>query len=57
MFQVTKQHITNISIFQTIFSLPPHESGVEGLTEKSPLILHQIAEHDFKAFLKGLIPL
>ena len=60
MFQVPKHHITQIDLFSTTFSLPPSKDskdGIEGLTEKNPLTLHQISKQDFKAFLKVLVPL
>jgi hypothetical protein len=57
MFQVPKHYVAQIDIFSATFSLPPSEDGAEGLTEKKPLVLHQITTEDFKSFLKVLIPL
>ena len=57
MFQIPKHYVTQISIFSTLFSLPPTKVGIEGLTEENPLVLEQISKVDFKAFLTVLIPL
>jgi hypothetical protein len=57
MFKIPKHHVAQISIFSTVFSLPPSKGGIEGDTEENPLILHQISKADFKAFLRVLVPL
>ena len=52
--------------FEAMFALPQGPSvktedmgatGCEGLSDDNPIVLHQVEEEDFRAFLRVLYPL